>query len=98
MRWWWQRAARSLLHRAKKIGRAQGPVSTLAQMLISAVEAPVIDRTGITGQYNFNLKFAPLTAQADDHLPSIFAVLQDQLGLRLEAIKGPVEVLVIDGA
>ncbi len=74
------------------------PVSTLAQMLISAVEAPVIDRTGITGNYNFDLKFAPLSAGADDSLPTIFAVLQDQLGLRLEAIKGPVEVLVIDGA
>lgn len=42
---------------------------------------------GISGQYNFDLKFAPLSTREDDPLTNIFAVLQDRLGLRLEAIK-----------
>ena len=76
------------------------PVSTLAQMLISAVGAPVIDRTGLAEQYNFVLEFAPLsgTPRDDETLPTIFAVLQEKLGLKLEATRGPVEVVVIDRA
>ncbi len=75
-------------------------ISQLADMLISAVGAPVVDRTGLTGKYNFNLAFAPLqgTPRDDEPLPTIFTVLQEQLGLKLEAIKGPVEVVVIDRA
>lgn len=89
-------------------GTSQGPrqikagsatLSDLARMLISVVGAPVLDRTGIKGQYNIALRFAPLMggAPADDNLPDIFAALH-QLGLKLEPIKGPVEVLVIDSA
>jgi uncharacterized protein (TIGR03435 family) len=68
-------------------------------MPISVVGAPVLDRTGIKGQYNIASQFAPLLggAPADDNLPDIFAALH-QLGLKLEPIKGPVEVLVIDRA
>jgi len=75
-------------------------MSRLASMLMGPVGAPVLDRTGLTGQYNFALEFAPLlgTPKEDETLPSIFAVLQEKLGLRLEPIKGPVEILVIDGA
>jgi uncharacterized protein (TIGR03435 family) len=76
------------------------PISSLANMLISAVGAPVLDRTGLDGKYNFILEFAPLfgTPREDETLPTIFVVLQEKLGLKLEAIKGPVEVLVIDRA
>jgi uncharacterized protein (TIGR03435 family) len=76
------------------------PVSTLAFMLISVVGAPVLDRTGLTGKYDVSLEFAPLleTSVEDETLPDIFAALQDKLGLKLEATKGPVEVLVIDRA
>jgi uncharacterized protein (TIGR03435 family) len=76
------------------------PVSTLASMLISAVGAPVTDRTGLAGKYNFILEFAPLmgTPRENETLPTIFAALQEKLGLKLEATKGPVEVLVIDRA
>jgi uncharacterized protein (TIGR03435 family) len=91
---------------ANRGGSSQGPkmikangvtLARLAQMLISAVEAPVIDRTGISGEYNVNLHFAPLTPSPEETLPSIFAAVQE-LGLKLEPIKGPVEVLVIDKA
>lgn len=76
------------------------PISTLTRMLISAVGAPVIDRTGLEGQYNFILEFEPLmgTPKEDETMRTIFVVLQEQLGLKLEPIKGPVEVLVIERA
>jgi uncharacterized protein (TIGR03435 family) len=63
-------------------------------------ERPVIDRTSLTGYYDFNLNFAPVRppgAEAPDtQLPSIFDALRQQLGLKLHAEKGPVEYLVID--
>ena len=91
----------------KKGSSSQGPrlirargqnMASLARMLISVVDAPVVDRTGIEGEYNFDLQFVPLLAapNADDPLGDIFAVLQQKLGLKLEATKGPVEVLVVD--
>jgi uncharacterized protein (TIGR03435 family) len=61
----------------------------------------VIDRTGLMGPFDIELKWRPdnlrsaSTAQASD-LPSIFAALQEQLGLRLESQRGPVEFLVVD--
>ena len=64
----------------------------------------MIDRTGITGQYLISLSFAPVDPAASagdatqDAAPSIFQALQEQAGLKLESIKGPVEVLVIDNA
>lgn len=77
------------------------PMSGLAQALVNAVGAPVIDQTGLKGQYDLKLDFAPFSvtpAAEDDNLPSIFTALQEQLGLKLDPIKGPVEVLVIDHA
>jgi uncharacterized protein (TIGR03435 family) len=65
----------------------------------------VIDKTGLTGMFDFHLEFAPddvtpgvtTSGDASEPLgPSIFAALQGQLGLKLEAGKGPVELLVID--
>jgi uncharacterized protein (TIGR03435 family) len=75
-------------------------VSSLARMLMSAVGAPVVDQTGLTGGYDFILEFASLTEgpRPDEPLPDIFVVLQEQLGLKLEPIRGPVDVLVIDRA
>jgi len=62
---------------------------------------PVLDRTGLTGNYNFTLNWSPTihsitsSADADDTL-SIFTALQEDLGLRLQPSTGSVEVLVID--
>jgi uncharacterized protein (TIGR03435 family) len=68
----------------------------------------VIDRTGLTGPYDLELTWtpeqAPIAAPGapapafDANGPSLFTALQEQLGLKLEATTGPVEVLVIDGA
>jgi len=75
-------------------------VNTLANML----DNPVQDKTGLTKFYDYGLNLSPqrneLTGSADasDSAPSIFAALEDQLGLKLEAKRGPAEVLVIDHA
>ena len=65
----------------------------------------VVDRTGLTGGWDFELTFAPenrggppgaAAAPVDPDAPSFFTAIQEQLGLKLEPTKGPVEVLVID--
>jgi uncharacterized protein (TIGR03435 family) len=68
---------------------------TLAGMLASPVGEPVVDRRGITGNYDVDLKFAPNGA-ADSQLPSIFTAVQEQLGLKLEPQKVSMEMVVID--
>jgi uncharacterized protein (TIGR03435 family) len=68
---------------------------------------PVIDQTGLDGAYTFTLKWTPErlpNATEDpkkpdlDAPPSIFEALQEQLGLKLEKRKAPLEVLVVDRA
>jgi len=64
----------------------------------------VLDRTGLKGLYGVNLQWTPgANVNADSNAdgsagPSLFTALQEQLGLKLESKKGPVEVMVIDGA
>ncbi|HEY4088536.1 MAG TPA: TIGR03435 family protein [Bryobacteraceae bacterium] len=73
--------------------------------LSNLLDRRVIDQTGLTGSYDFELKWSPdivssgpsgaSPSGADS--PSLFTALPDQLGLKLESAKGPVEVWVIDG-
>jgi uncharacterized protein (TIGR03435 family) len=72
-------------------------MSGLASVLSSRVGHQVIDRTELTGFYDFTLTWTPDEAAATESGPSIFTALQEQLGLRLEPAKGTVEMLVIDG-
>jgi uncharacterized protein (TIGR03435 family) len=65
----------------------------------------VIDNTGLTGSYDFTLKWTPESGPApeggaipDPAGPSFFTALQEQLGLKLDAIKAPVDTIVIDSA
>jgi len=71
-------------------------------MLIGSAMRPVVDRAGLDARYNYLLSFTPLSAQPaesnSDSPPDLFTALQQQLGLRLESAKGPVEVIVIDRA
>lgn len=67
----------------------------LASMLASPTGRPVVDKTGLEGEYNFKLDYAPLD-DPNSTLPSVFTALQQQLGLKLESQKVPVEMLVID--
>ena len=72
------------------------------------VDRPVVDQTGLQGEYNFTLKWTPDEAQAAqmgmkapvtepaDAPPNLFTALQEQDGLKLEAGKAMVPVLIID--
>jgi uncharacterized protein (TIGR03435 family) len=70
-------------------------VALLAEQLAKLLGRVVVDRTGITGRYDIKLKWAP-DDSTDASGPSIYTALQEQIGLKLEAGKGPVKVLVID--
>lgn len=80
---------------------AQGEtLDQLVTQLAGEVHTRVENKTGLTGNYDFTLRYAPgggLNApNSESSAPSIFTALQEQLGLKLEPHKGPVEVLVID--
>jgi uncharacterized protein (TIGR03435 family) len=65
--------------------------------LSSMVEAPVVDKTGLTGTYNYTLQFGrDWSAHDPDSWPSIFTAVQEQLGLKLEAVHESVPNLVVD--
>jgi uncharacterized protein (TIGR03435 family) len=83
---------------------AQGvPLSSFIPQLSGNSGRPVLDKTGLTGIYDFTLTYAldqnaSASATSDPTGPSIFTAIQEQLGLKLEPGKGPVEVIVIDHA
>ncbi|HEY1307937.1 MAG TPA: M56 family metallopeptidase [Vicinamibacterales bacterium] len=73
------------------------PMNEFARFLALNTGRTVVDRTGLTGVWDFDLKYSPPNApNPDPDRPSIFTALQEQLGLRLDATTGPVEVLAID--
>jgi len=92
-------------------GTAQNAAS-LARLLSSQAGRQVIDKTGLTGLYDIELKFAPsqpiqlppggalppgvTLPEADLSAPSIFTAVQEQLGLKLESSKAPLESIVVD--
>jgi uncharacterized protein (TIGR03435 family) len=86
-------------------------MSRLAVNLSTWVDRPVSDRTGLSGGFNFTLEWSldqrpqydaiggparPVEIPVDRTGPSIFTAVEEQLGLKLESTKGPVDVLVID--
>jgi len=70
------------------------PMTGLVSTLSGIVGSPVRDQTGLTGTYDFKLEWSP-DPSVESGL-SIFTAVQEQLGLKLEADKGPVEIMVID--
>ena len=74
----------------------------------AVMDKPVVDQTGLTDRYDFNLNWTPDQSQfasfgahipapnPDDPLPSLYTALQEQLGLKMEATKAKVDVMVID--
>jgi uncharacterized protein (TIGR03435 family) len=72
------------------------PVAALAQMLGQQLRRPVIDKTNLTGLFDFELNWFNANAPTDEVGPSVFTALQEQVGLKLESAKAPVEVLVIE--
>jgi uncharacterized protein (TIGR03435 family) len=72
-------------------------MARLAEYLSGQAGRPVIDNTGLKGEYDFRLEWSTEEASGSSE-PSIFAALQEQLGLKLAAAKGLIEMIVIDGA
>lgn len=88
------------------------PLSILAEQMSNQLGRKVVDKTGFTAKYDITLEWTPepghgggpggpppppdAVAGAGPTGPSIFTALQEQLGLRLESEKGPVDLLVID--
>jgi uncharacterized protein (TIGR03435 family) len=77
------------------------PLSSLIVFLSGQVHRTTIDKTGLTGYYDMALKWtrdelAGTAAEPSDAPPPLFTAIQDQLGLKLEPSKGPVDTIVID--
>ncbi len=76
---------------------------TLAVLLSRLLKQPVLDRTGLTGYYDIDLRWIPdgVDAAANPEpnaAPDIYAALERQLGLKMERKKSAIEVLVVDRA
>ena len=92
------------------MGRLSAQGTTLSDLTmilarLPAVSRRVLDRTGLTGRFDFDLEWTPLVAPpgpappgvpSDAAGPTLFTALQEQLGLKLESTKETVSVLVID--
>jgi uncharacterized protein (TIGR03435 family) len=85
------------------------PISQLTLPLSQFAQRMVVDRTGLSGNFDIDLKWtpdalpqgpappgAPPLPSIDPNGPSLFTAVQEQLGLKLESARAPVEVLVID--
>jgi uncharacterized protein (TIGR03435 family) len=87
------------------------PMARLAEALARVLGRPVADETGLTGKYDFRLTWTPADSEPLMQKPgatpepaeapadsgaSVFTAIQEQLGLRLEARRAPVQVMVID--
>jgi uncharacterized protein (TIGR03435 family) len=76
-------------------------VGTLAKVLQYSVGRPIFDKTGIDGRFDILLDYDSFSIRGQTppsgyEKPSLFTALQEQLGLKLESTKAPVDVLVID--
>jgi len=75
-------------------------LAPLVNMLAGALGKPVVDKTGLTGRFDIDFRAAPPTGVADGSalatLPPISTALEDQLGLKMQTGRGPVDVLVVD--
>lgn len=65
-----------------------------AQLASRVLDRPVLDQTGVAGEFDINLQWTP--DDRPDRGPSIFTALEEQLGLKLVSQKGAVDVLVVD--
>jgi uncharacterized protein (TIGR03435 family) len=73
-------------------------MAELTQILQFHVDRPVVDQTGLKGRYDLDLRWATDdgTASGADAPPGLFTAIQEQIGLKLEPVKAPADVLVID--
>lgn len=74
------------------------PIAMLASNISNQLQRVVVDKTGLTGAYDFEGNWELETSADSSGGPSIFTAMRELFGLRLESGKGPTEVLVIDSA
>jgi bla regulator protein BlaR1 len=73
---------------------SKASMELLASEISAAAGRPVVDQTGLKGNYDFTLKWG----DDDPDAPSIFTAIEEQLGLKLEPAKAAIDFLVIDRA
>lgn len=100
-------ASTSLSFEGARLPAKATSMPMLAEALMIALDRPVIDGTGLRGRYDFDLSWKPEADQFDGHgaaipsepnAPDILTAIQEQLGLRLDSRKVPVQSLVVDHA
>ncbi|HEX4308664.1 MAG TPA: M56 family metallopeptidase [Acidobacteriaceae bacterium] len=84
-------------------GATNATMADLAEALQQgALDAPVVDQTGLTGRFDLRLTWTPdelhAATESADAAPNLFTAVQEQLGLKLASAKAPVDVMVIDRA
>ena len=77
------------------------PLSALVSLMTAGSQFPIFDETRLTGKYTMEMRSSSMVpgamaAGGDPGVPPLAAALQEQLGLKLESRKGPIDVLVID--
>jgi uncharacterized protein (TIGR03435 family) len=80
-------------------GGGKQSMQTILLMITGNAGRPVVDKTGLTGTYEFAFQYVPnefLTSPNAPAGPTIYKAVEDQLGLKLEAVKLPIEYLTIE--
>lgn len=75
--------------------RSAGPISHLVTRAQTYLDRPLIDKTGLTGNYEWATRFRSSTSEGD--APLFADALNRDLGLRIEGATGPYEVIVVEG-
>jgi uncharacterized protein (TIGR03435 family) len=87
---------------AGKMNGKNAPMAFIPVIFEIVLERPVEDKTGVEGNFDFDLHWTPMDAAkdsgAEDAGPSLFTAVQEQMGLKLQPGKGPVWVVVVDHA
>jgi uncharacterized protein (TIGR03435 family) len=103
----WENGSWTSSYGPGRVDAQRSSIEFLIKVLSSSVGHHIIDKTGLSGTYDFKLRWTPDTASevrqapagwnaSDDIAPSLFTALKEQLGLKLEPQKAPVDVIVID--
>lgn len=73
-------------------------MDSFTRNMANAAGRIIVDKTGLTGPFDMVLRFNPDANNPSSDLPTLFAAVQEQLGLKFEAQTAPAEVLVVDSA
>ena len=101
----------NMMMQPRRLTAVSVPIAQIIPMLSRLLGRSIVDKTGLTGKFDVNLEWTPDETQlmqlppdvpkpspSGSDGPSIFTAFQEQLGLKLESQKGPVEMFIIDHA